>query len=264
MIKPQIKLVKSVILGLSSIILCLAGCQTSESGIPPVESTISAQSTQIAVLSTQIIEQDGENNTQWEVISYLSTQMPSALEGIKAAPENNTLTPTQYPITFTEYPLTVRTGIAEIDSVLDAITNPDIAARIELVSYITSACTTQDGLGGPPKCLPDEVEGTLVDTFPVLYSEGTHVRAENIENAFDFSVSGLITIYHTPMHEKQDDYWPVGEYALIFTLDDPDIPQLLTVRIDGGQIVRLDYSMIGPGQNVGWEGIDQFVLIPLN
>ena len=71
-----------------------------------------------------------------------------------------------------------RTGIEDVDAIIDAILSGDIEARRALVQYTTSACTTADGLGGPPKCKPDEADGTLVKAFPVLGSEGHHVRPE--------------------------------------------------------------------------------------
>ncbi len=85
-----------------------------------------------------------------------------------------------------------------MDAIIDAILNGDIQTRRALVHYTTSACTTADGLGGPPKCEPDEADGTLVQTFPILGSEGHPIRPEAIEEALGFAVDGLYAVYYVP------------------------------------------------------------------
>src|SRR5215208_5097270 len=62
------------------------------------------------------------------------------------------------------HPLTARTGIKEIDRVLDAI--GDTSKLRSLVQLTATRCTKQEGLGGPPKCLPGEGEGTPVEVLP--------------------------------------------------------------------------------------------------
>jgi hypothetical protein len=49
----------------------------------------------------------------------------------------------------------------ELKPVIEAFLFGTVMDRIDLVSYTTTACTTADGLGGPPKCESGEAEGTL-------------------------------------------------------------------------------------------------------
>ena len=51
-----------------------------------LKETISAQSTSIARLSTRVVQLEQTNASQWDAISYLSTQMPFALELITPFP----------------------------------------------------------------------------------------------------------------------------------------------------------------------------------
>jgi len=139
-------------------------------------------------LSTQVAQQEQTNASQWDAISYLSTQMPFALELITPVPPGVIITRTPYEpsdqvtgSTFTptpsasidiEYSPDMRTGINEIDQVIDVMMDTNIDARLALVQFTKTACTTKDGLGGPPKCEPSEADGTIVDAFPVSSGEG--------------------------------------------------------------------------------------------
>jgi len=241
--------------------------------------TISAQSTWIAHLSTQVAQQEHTNASQWDAISYLSTQMPFALGLITSIPPGITLTPTPYAFkgqgkgaTFTptpslsidiEYPPDTRTGIDEIDIVIDAIMSQNLETRLDLVRLTTTACSTTDGLGGPPKCQPDENDGTLVESFPVSSGEGTHIRPESLKEVFDFSVRGLMAVYPVPEDAYEVDYWPAGEYGIVFTSEDGETPHVITVLVEGGQIVRLDFDPGWPPFEVVWGKSDEFILSPI-
>jgi hypothetical protein len=241
--------------------------------------TILVQSTWIANLSTQVAQQEKTNVSQWEAISYLSTQMPFARGLITPIPPGITITPTAYslseqeqdsPFTPTpspsidiEYPPGTRSGIEEIDKVINAIQDEDIDARLELVRLITTACTTTDGLGGPPKCQPDERDSTLIDAFPVSYGEGTHIRQEDIKDVFGFTVRGLFAVYRVPGDAYETDYWPAGEYGIVFTSEEGGYPHVITVLVEDGQIVRLDLTPGWPPFDLVWEKSDEFILPPI-
>lgn len=82
-------------------------------------------------------------------------------------PDTDVITITPSPYIDIEYPHDTLTGDPEIDGVIDAVMRPDIEARVELVRTIHYPCTTGDGLGGPPKCQDEEVDGTMVAAFPL-------------------------------------------------------------------------------------------------
>ena len=185
--------------------------------------------------------------------------MPFALELITPIPEGITITPTPY--IDIEYPPDTRTSIPEIDRVIDIFLGPDIEARIELVRYIQFPCTTADGLGGPPKCEGTEADGTVVTAFPVLYSEGTHVRPDEIQKVFGFTVRGLLAVYEVPESAYEADYWPAGEYGVVFTSED-GTAHTVTLHLTNGEIVRLEFSPVWPPFDQIWDRSDTFILPP--
>ena len=244
-----------------------------------LEETISAQNTQIAHLSTQVAQQEQTNNSQWDAISYLSTQMPFALELITPIPPGVIITRTPYEPsdqmirpTFTptpsasidiEYPPDMRTGIEEIDHVIDVMMNTNIDARLALVQFTTTACTTKGGLGGPPKCEPGEADGTIVDAFPVSNGEGHFARSDKVQGVFDFTVRGLFAVYVVPEDAYRTDYWPAGEYGIAFTSEDGGSPQVITLLVEDGLIVRLEFNPGWPPFDLVLGKSDEFILSPI-
>jgi hypothetical protein len=254
----------------------LSGIGSEESAL---RGTVAVQSTYISHLSTQVKGLEQVNQSQWDVISYNSTQMPYALGLITPIPPGITLTFTPYPpddqpidVTFTptpslsidiEYPPDTRTGIEGIDRVIDAIMSQDIDHKLELVRYTESACTTSDGLGGPPKCESGEADGTKVEAFPVSSGEGHHVRLDDIQKTFDFTVRGLFAVYVVPEDAYQADFWPAGHYGIVFTSEEGGYPHTVTVLVEDGQIVRLDFGFGWPPFETIWSKSDEFILPPM-
>jgi len=262
-------------------IILLSACASSpdryENAV--LEETIAAQSTWIAHLSTQVAKQEQTNASQWDAISYLSTEMPFALELITSIPPGVIITRTPYgpsnqvtKPTFTptpalsidiEYPPDMRTGIKEIDHVIDVIMDKDIEARLDLVQFGTTACTYTDGLGGPPNCEPGEADGTIIDSFPVSNGEGHFIRQDNIKGVFDFTVRGLFAVYVVPEDAYHTDYWPAGEYGIVFTSEDGGYQHVITVLAEDGLIVRLEFIPGWPPFEMVWGKSDEFILSPI-
>lgn len=238
-------------------VLCACASTPDMDQYAALEETISAQSTSVAYLSTQVAKQEQTNLSQWETISYLTTQMPIALELITPISPGATITRTPYVLSDQatmsaltpipelsidiEYPPDTRTGIKEIDDVIDVIINKDIEARLDLVQFTRTACTTTSGLGGPPECVSGEADGTIVDAFPVSNGEGHFVRPDNFQELFDFTVRGLFAVYAVPEDAYQTDYWPAGEYGIVFTSEDGGHPHTINVLVEDAQIVRLEF-----------------------
>lgn len=122
-----------------------------------------------------------------------------------------------------------------------AILSGAIDERLALIEFLSTGCTHGDGLGGPPKCLEGQEEGTLVEVFPVGGSEGGFATRETIEQTLDFWVLELFAVYAVPEDAYREDYWPAGEYALVFNRTQNEIPMPLTVLVKDGKIVRLQF-----------------------
>ena len=263
------------------VVITLSACTSSldKYKAPDIEETISVQSTSISHLSTQVTRQEQTNASQWEVISYLSTQMPYALELITPLPPGAiitrtpcgsdcqgvgpTFTPTPSLSIDIEYPPGMRTGINEIDQVIDVIMDKDLDARLALVRFMTTSCTTVSGLGGPPKCEPDETDGTIVEAFPASSGEGYFVRLKNIGKLFSFTVRGVIAVYVVPEDAYQTVYWPAGEYGIVFTSEEGGIPHTIIVLVQDGFIVRLEFHPGWPPFDLIRNNSDEFILSPI-
>ncbi len=131
--------------------------------------------------------------------------------------------------------------LAEIEPVIEAFLYGSLNDRKELVSYSTTACTLADGLGGPPKCEEGEVEGTMVQVLPVSSGEGTFARPDSVDQSLDFTVMGLYAVYRVDASESQTDYWPAGEYGIVFTREMNQVPFPVTILVEDGRIVRIDH-----------------------
>ena len=121
----------------------------------------------------------------------------------------------------------------------------DVSALRSLVLFTNTLCTRLEGLGGPPKCRQDEAEGTPVQALPFLGSEGSFIRSAEIENWQGIEVAGLYAIYEVSPDVFVEEYYPAGEYAILFVGEVDRSPVSLRVR-DGG-IVRVDHY---PGASI--------------
>jgi hypothetical protein len=162
------------------------------------------------------------------------------------------------------HPADVRTGIAEIDDVIEAILSSDVEARRVLVRFVVTPCTTAQGIGGPPKCAEGEADGTPVEVFPILESEGFHVRRESIDQSLGFVVEGLYAVFRVPDDAYEEDYWPAGEYGLVFVRK--DMPEGMnfpvTVLVENGLIVRLHFNFFNSPAMVIERDAGELVLPP--
>ena len=160
------------------------------------------------------------------------------IAGVAACSPTMATTATLRPaLTETYHALTTRTGIEEIDRILDA--SGDVQKLRSLIQFTSTLCTKHEGLGGPPKCLQDEGEGTPVEVAPFLGPEGSFLRKDEIQNWQGFEASGLYAIYEVSASAFSDKNYPAGQYAILFV--GKDNQPAISLRISNGRIVRVDY-----------------------
>jgi len=137
------------------------------------------------------------------------------------------------------YPLTKRTGLDEVDRILVAVETGDIAGLRTLIGFTKVRCARVEGLGGPPKCLESEADGTVVEVLPFLGSEGSFIRRADIMDWPGITVSGLYAIYQVSETAYSEEYCPAGKFAIMFVAPE-DIPGIV-LQVRDGKIVRIDY-----------------------
>jgi len=175
----------------------------------------------------------------WLVLLLLSACAPAAT----STEESATLAPQSTSTTDKFHSLDTRTGIQEIDAVLDAVERGDPQKVRDEIHYSTLACKTVNALGGPPPCQEGEAEGTLVEVLPILGSEGGHLRKEDIKDSFVLDVTGLYAVYRVSEDVFSDANYPKGDYGVILVGADNSSNVILHIK-EGG-IVRIDYLMDG-------------------
>ncbi len=111
----------------------------------------------------------------------------------------------------------------------------------DYIQFLTTPCTTADGLGGPPKCETGMANGTPVEVFPLSGPEGHFSTPEMIDKTLEFWIKRLYAVYKVSPDAYQEPYWPAGEYGLLFERDQNDIPFPVTVFVENGKIVRIAY-----------------------
>ena len=170
---------------------------------------------------------------------YLILLVISACSPVPTATPAAPLPSTQAASTGDFYPLDTRTGIGAIDTVLDAIAFSDLQKQRALINFLTAPCTFADGLGGPPKCRQAETEGTEVEVLPFIGGEGTFLRRDESVEWGGIDALGLYAIYRVSEGTPVEEYYPAGDYAIIFAA--PDNRPAPVVRVNDGGIVRVDF-----------------------
>lgn len=157
---------------------------------------------------------------------------------------------------------TSRTGIAELDQVIDTLRSHDREALRQLIRFTKFACTaTPPEPGSPPGCAQGEQHGDLVDIFPLSRCEGEPLRPGFIDVALDIlAQSSLYAVYRAPPdHPFADEYVAViaGSSATLWP------GKAWEVAIDEGRIVGLFFScVLTPEELIDLRQLEDVVLPP--
>jgi hypothetical protein len=141
-----------------------------------------------------------------------------------------------------------KTGIEEVDRVIDIVLSHDFGARRALVRLTTAGCTRALGLGGPPKCVNGLLEGTPVEYLPVLGpGEEETVLPQNLDRSLDFQAESLYLAYSRRGKPTDDIYYAPGAYVLVFASGDSEGVPFIFVHLNNeSRIIRLDYAALDP------------------
>ena len=136
------------------------------------------------------------------------------------------------------------TGLPEIDAIIDTVLAGNPQEELQLIQFSTLACTHAEGLGGPPKCREGEEEGTKIEAFPLLESEGHHARRSEMNDWAGIRASAVYAVYRVSDQVYSDADYPAGEYAIVFLIENEDY--LVTAHVADEKIVRLDTNFVSP------------------
>lgn len=124
-----------------------------------------------------------------------------------------------------------RTGIAQVDAVIDAVLSGDAQAFEAVTKFVPMACTATPVGIGAFYCQEGEPDGTVTDVLPAAQCEGHFLRRGN------FSLPGdTLTLYAVVRSE--------AGYGIVFSrLVGPSQANWgLRLVIEGGRIVSVNYG----------------------
>jgi hypothetical protein len=153
-----------------------------------------------------------------------------------------------------------RSGIPYVDAVIEAGLSGDARVLRELIRLNPVPCTTRQGLGGPPKCMPGESDGAMVEAFPILGSEGWYLREADVDTWPGIGPVDVYAVYRTGSDTYSDEFYPAGEYAVVFA--QPGSAETVTLQVTRDGIVRLDYGFRPTIQELYQQHEADFILGP--
>ena len=154
-----------------------------------------------------------------------------------------------------------QTGIDELDTIISTVLNGSTSDLIPLLGFTQTSCTLAEGLGGPPKCMNGEKEGTPVEVLPFLGpGEGSFIRKQDIGSWQGLDVSELYAAYQVSDKAYSEKDYPAGDYALVFI--DSNNQGGITLQVRNGRIIRIDYSFGYPPE-IPQENVVKFLTAPI-
>lgn len=154
---------------------------------------------------------------------------------------------------------TDRTGIPEIDAIIETVLAGDQQEQLGLIQFSSLACTHADGLGGPPKCTGGEDEGTIIEALPILGPEGHHMRRSEADDWAGIRAFDVYAVYRVSDRVYSDENYPAGEYAVVFLVEGGEY--YVTAHVGDGKIVRLDTGFGDPA-GIDLERVASEVVLP--
>jgi len=154
----------------------------------------------------------------------------------------------------------IRTGLDEVDQIIDIVLAKDINEFRQRIKFIISTCTNEMALGGPPQCREEESEGVLIEMLPFLGPEGHFMRRDELNECQGIDAVGLYAVYRVSDEAYSRKEYPAGEYGIVFRTKDPH--SIVTLQVENGSILRID-SDFGTPPEINFERDAQEIILPL-
>lgn len=155
---------------------------------------------------------------------------------------------TPIPTPIPGHPLAAKTGNNAVDRVLGAISTGDVDGLVDATEFVMLPCSTEDKLGGPPRCREGVPERTPVKSFPMGQGcEGSYLDEEATRRAFEAFVephNRNYAVYHdvpSPGDPSRFEF-PRGEFVVVQSFPVEALPEQVGSRliaITDGRIVTV-------------------------
>lgn len=207
-----------------------------------------------AVASTALVACTGtEEDGTPEPIVPTATLALTASPGADESPEPTETSPTSEDEAR-------RTGDPDLDAIVEAVEERDMAAIASLVQYQTLPCTTEQGIGGPPKCEEGQTDGDEATVFPVAVCEGEwRARAVFTLSELVLGARGFHAAVEPTDGATLGGEWPESDTLLVFHQELGDEFTGSRLHIADGRIIGMMRNCdigLGPAALMGPGGAD--------
>jgi hypothetical protein len=134
------------------------------------------------------------------------------------------------------FPPGTRTGITDLDAIIDAAVGGDMATLRSRVVLSQVPCDqTRADYRRPPDCPPGVPAGTPIDVLPAGDCEGSFRRAADVDGALAAYAAAQPLLYGLALQPATNANEP-GTYAAVFTTRKPTLPVVLFSVRSGGVV----------------------------
>lgn len=159
-------------------------------------------------------------------LSVLPTPQVDPTETAEPTPTQTSVPETPPPPLPKVHPADMRTGIEEVDRVLDALFEVDGLQFQDVAAFISTPCVAEsEGIGGPPECRESEADGDLVDVFIFSAPSMHYLRRDEIDLYPGVAFSGVYAIYRIREEVLNDSSYPAGSYGILCIGKEHDVPR---------------------------------------
>ena len=136
-----------------------------------------------------------------------------------------------------------RTGIDDIDAILDAVESGEPDRVLPFLRYTQIPCQPPETGPHPFACGPEQAPGSPVDVIPVSLCEESAMG----RNDLDFYLRtymvdpSLYGVYRAP-----PAFEPPAQYVAVFSKAPHAWTEVLAIAIDEGEIVKIFFALVSP------------------
>ncbi len=157
-----------------------------------------------------------------------------------------------------------RTGIAELDAIIDGFMLHDTKTLLPHLRYETLPCGVEPGMGGSPPCRADQETGTPVDVMPFSGCEFGYYRPHE----FELILAEVVQDDLYGVYRATPDVRFPGEYVIVLfreSVDPETEPPVIAIEVsvDEGRIVGVNATcFLTPEEVVEEHGLTEPLFLP--
>lgn len=157
-----------------------------------------------------------------------------------------------------------RTGIAELDAIVDGFVLHDTKTLLPYLRYQTLPCTKTSGIGQRPKCRADQEEGAPVEVMPFSGCEFALYRPHE----FALILAEVVQDSLYGVYRATPDVRFPGEYVIVLfreSVDPETEPPVIAIEVsvDEGRIVGVNATcFLTPEEAVEMHELEEPLFIP--